>query len=1037
MTYVRENNYCTNADQNNATISDIDKFMFNNPAYTTHNINMIKYADFSLPTIPKIFQKRALSDITTDKFISTIFSEGTTLVDFSDLVYHTLNKYIMLYINTLLISENQQILDMNNEYVLVIFKGGNIMHLYYKFLQNIVTALNPEKYKETLDMYKNNAKYFKISDCDFNLYIISDSVHRYNLLYSYATPLAIRAIQDLQEFFEKKFNSEYQDSNQGKVLQPTGTPYTIEPNLQDCFEISDISKLDKLITKKHFLDMGLQNPLDQEYTENIELFKRVIAYSYNRNAYILYHVINYLVIFGYYATLVDNDENASKRKLVENIFGNIPQMSEFRDKITEKQKLLDASIEIKKDKLTGFYAYDKIKLLVKNIIEKVNTQNNDDGMSNHIVEYRNNLKIKKDNMYYGEYYMKKYSFTGFTNNVDPNNFYSTTPIMAADQLLPLKRNSIIIFPNYGLKNTDLFTVTKDKVPTEHHNYLTMSFVKSGFANSIFNVAFALLRIKFNFSYQNINGGLNITKTLYNVDENGEPINEITPSVSVTDPKDNKDNKDNQDDNVFHMPSELIDLGIAHYSDFNYKHLIHHLEEFENTLSCISINPDKQDFIIGYSLYYLGFDIYQMLWEQTTMPWADLKFAKRLDRFFMVILYDFVRNEIRKNRPQIEANIQQNYNSYITIRDDILKLLSDRDNNYAAINGNQQQYKDMLNEIIRKYFKLPELINVETLLKLNEQSFNYLLVAHDDFADIGILINTILHFIYNVYILEYFSPEQIYEFYMNSSIKNNFIITDDLKKYLGMDTNGTIIQRPRPDTDLDIIKDVNKYLRNYADSFNKWIEFFASIIESQINDVAQYNSLLNIVKRKIANLSGGSKTKKHNNKKTLKQYSNKKTLINKRKHKGGAPQPFSNTSGNTLPLQLTTNPSTTGISTRTNTKLNTNAITTEPKITTDPAITIIKNAHTNSTISTNSTNSSGLKQDTSSVSTSTSSAATDTAEAEASNLKVEKSGNMNILEDFRLVGVVYDDFTLFDKDVAKKYKTINLEGSFVNDLADIF
>jgi hypothetical protein len=92
-----------------------------------------------------------------------------------------------------------------------------------------------------------------------------------------------------------------------------------------------------------------------------------------------------------------------------------------------------------------------------------------------------------------------------------------------------------------------------------------------------------------------------------------------------------------------MPSELIDLGIAHYSDFNYKHMIHHMDEFDNTFTSISINLDQQDFIIGYSLNYLGYDIYQMLWEQTSMPWSDLKFVKRLDRFFMVILYDFIRN----------------------------------------------------------------------------------------------------------------------------------------------------------------------------------------------------------------------------------------------------------------------------------------------------------------------------------------------------------------------------------------------------------
>lgn len=987
----RRNNYCSNINQNNATINNIDEFMFNNPAYTTHNINLMKFADLSNPPIPKIFQKRVLADTTTERFISTIFTNDKILLEFSDLVYHTLNKYIMTNINVLLLSENQPILDMNNEYVLVMFKGGNILHIYYNFLENIIASLNPAIFQETQTIYGQSKKYFKISDCDFNLYIISESSHRYNLLYSYAIPLVINALKELQDFFEQQFINEYNPAKAGQVSQPLGLVYTIEPNLQDCLQISDISKLDKFITNNIFLNMGLQNPLPQEYIDGIALFRRALEYRYNRNAYVLYHVINYLVVLDNYSILEDIPDNQHKRRLVNEIFGNFPTHQEFVNRITDKKTLLNVSINIKKDKLIGFYTYDKINALIHNVIEKVHERGND-GISNHIVEYRNNLNIKKQNMFYGQIFMKEYSFTNFTANANPEIFQSDTPIMRKEQLKPKKRNSMIIFPNYGLKNIDLLTVKENNVPIEHHNYLTMSFIKSGFKNSMFNIAFALLRIKWNLSYENENGGLNIVKKIYEVNPNGTTGQEILqqPSAQSTPPEQPmqpmQPTLPNND--VFHMPSELIDLGISHYADYNYGHLLHNLENIESVFSCISINPDKQDFIIGYSLNYLGFDIYQILWEQTTMPWTDLKFAKRLDRFFMVILYDAIRNELlSKNRQQVAEDTPQNYRIYNTISRDLIELMDGRANNYNAIGG-QQAYRDLLNGQIIKYFKFPALINVNILLKLNENQFNYLLIPNTTYSKLGIFITTILHFIYNLFIIEYFTPEEIYDFYFACSIRNNFYVNDNLKQYLGKDVNDNIINRPRNPDDLDIIKDINKYLINYTQSLKKWVDFFSSIVSSQVNDQAQYNRLLGVAQQQISNISGGSKTKKHRNKKTLKT-SNKKTLINRNRmsHIGGKLSPTP--TDNPTPIEQLIPPTTDKQTTR---------------------------------------NQSADKKEKAPL------------EVKIENVPKKITEGLSILEDFKFVNVVYDNFILFDSEVSKKYKTINLQASFENnmtDMADIF
>ena len=168
--FNRTSYYCNQVRQSEQTIQNIDEFMHNNPAYTTHNINMEKILDSSVPSIPKIMAKRALPDLSTKKFSDIIFNAGNTdqiLYDFTDLVYHTLNKDIMTNINNLLLLKNQPLLDLNKEHVLVIFKGGNVLHIYYKFMENILYKLNPTFAGNNKNIYEQNKESEK---CGSKLY---------------------------------------------------------------------------------------------------------------------------------------------------------------------------------------------------------------------------------------------------------------------------------------------------------------------------------------------------------------------------------------------------------------------------------------------------------------------------------------------------------------------------------------------------------------------------------------------------------------------------------------------------------------------------------------------------------------------------------------------------------------------------------------------------------------------------------------------------------------------------------------------------
>lgn len=1069
--FNRTSYYCNKVLQHEQTIKNIDEFMYNNPAYTTHNINMEKILDSSLPTIPKIMAKRSLPDISTKKFIDTIFEAGTTeqiLLDFTDLVYHTLNKNIMTNINILLLFKNQPLLDLNKEHVLVIFKGGNVLHIYYKFMEHLIYILNPTFAGNNQNIYKKNREYFKISDCDFNLYIVTESPHRYNLLASFTVPLLIRAMKDLQEFFETQFTQQYIPPQPAIppqppiVPQPLGLNYTIDPEDQR-FSIKDITKLDQYITNDNFILLGLQVPFPIEYIDGLTLFKRVINYNFNRNAYILYHIVNYLIICQYYSGLPnDTPLNQAKRLLVSNIFDTGTQAHPdvqpdaldaqfYQLLLARKIELLNESIAIKRDRLAAFYTNDKITRLMTSIMEEA--YHVKDGLSNQLIEYRNNLDITKRNIKYGEQILKEYTFTGFTANVDVNTFTSTTPIIRTEQLAPMLRNSMVMYPNYRLENIDLLTVQNNQqppTPLEHYNYLTMSFIKSGFTNSLFNVAFSLLRIKFNIGYTNSKdaGALNIVKHKYRVNPDGTRGAVIPDDV----PDPTRIPQVDDDPNIFQMPSELIDLGIAHYSDFNYKHMIHHMDEFDKTFSSISINLDQQDFIIGYSLNYLGYDIYQMLWEQTSMPWSDLKFGKRLDRFFMVILYDFIRNlflDRINNRYSVDISLAEyqaiithmgnEYRIFTEIRTDLDTILTGSANNYTSVGG-KPGYRTMLGQMITKYFKYPNLIETDFLLKINELSFSNLLETTDRFAHLGIIMKTVLHFIYNCYVIEYFNSEQIYDFYYNASIKSNFIFTTAMQNYLGKDNNGNIIAgpRPRPDPDLDIVKDIIKYLKKYNESLSLWIDFFNNnILLPQYDGFRKCNILYNLLAKNIQNIAehaGGSKTKKNKVRKTQKN-TGKKTIINK-KHKGGR---LPTAAGNT---SLIVGKSFADASTPTEKPRFIEAI---EAIEANAARAAIKTTAANAAIKTNVASEANednegieeLPMQKEVLANNTTNHGFDEPNVNTTK-QTNTQANTQAKLNFNKIGYMnYENFSLFKEDVVKRYRTVNLEGSFVNDMTDLY
>jgi hypothetical protein len=329
-------------------------------------------------------------------------------------------------------------------------------------------------------------------------------------------------------------------------------------------------------------------------------------------------------------------------------------------------------------------------------------------------------------------------------------------------------------------------------------------------------------------------------------------------------------------------------------------MIENLDHLYDSFSNIQYNDDGQDFIIGYSINYIIYDIFQILWMQTAMPWSDKKFEKRIERICALNMYSYIRNQfyqelnrIHNNNipPNVNITVEQ-FNQIIQIinqenkwrKYDIIMHTLDRLNQFNY-NTNQNAYMNMIEGVIRYFFKNPEIIlNKQLLFKLNEKNFIDLLECTDAYADIGVFMTTVLHYIYNKFLIDTSTPEDIYNFYYNIAIRSNFLITDNLNRYFGKRINNGNITYvpPQNPQEIHVINDVKNYLDRYLQIIRKWVIFFGNFIfRPDITDPNKI-SIAQILIKKISilppNAQHGGKTRLrnlksiNNNKKTLKKHS---------------------------------------------------------------------------------------------------------------------------------------------------------------------
>jgi hypothetical protein len=185
-------------------------------------------------------QERYFKDKTTDFFTKVFLADDKTRFMFVDYVYHILLSELNLKINKLL-KELYNIYLFKNEFFTLLFKGGNVMNLYYGNLKNQIAEYKKDcqynfyngfvidNVSNFLNDLDNN---FQISDVDFSMYIGCFDYMKYLKITHCAKIIISATLTKISSNFDEYFNLIINDNYH---QEPT-TSNTINDTIYDVAE---------------------------------------------------------------------------------------------------------------------------------------------------------------------------------------------------------------------------------------------------------------------------------------------------------------------------------------------------------------------------------------------------------------------------------------------------------------------------------------------------------------------------------------------------------------------------------------------------------------------------------------------------------------------------------------------------------------------------------------------------------------------------------------------------------------------------------
>ena len=143
---------------------------------------------------------RELKDNSTDSYVQTFFADNDLFAKMIIYIY----GYIQYNIDYIIRNMTDQLTE--NEKILFFFKGGNIMHIYREMFDKILLGSAPFNNPQN-SVFTNLHSKTKISDNDYTIYIITQDIMRYNVIYNIFKNKLIIILLEISEIFDELFNN--------------------------------------------------------------------------------------------------------------------------------------------------------------------------------------------------------------------------------------------------------------------------------------------------------------------------------------------------------------------------------------------------------------------------------------------------------------------------------------------------------------------------------------------------------------------------------------------------------------------------------------------------------------------------------------------------------------------------------------------------------------------------------------------------------------------------------------------------------------
>ena len=408
---------------------------------------------------------RALKDETTSTFVNHFYNENENLSNLSYYLFQKINYHIMTNINRFLAMDQDFPSYIHfNEYVLLIFKGCNIIHFYYNTLINRIVNNNIRT------NLQNNSNDFKISDIDFTIYILNNTgIERFNKIYYYVQILLYAVLIEIRESFENIFINNLIN----------GIPNNI--NLQRHRPNRNYEMIEKDIN----IDIEFIINIENNILENLSLRNYQDALDFFNDQF---RVNNRYKIFK------DTYVGTIYIKIIQSLLYYYENNQELNNIIEYQRRTIHIELNNILYRMNNFYNRITFENFYNDIIQSLNNN----------CRFNANGNNKE---YYNEIDKKLYQLSDEVMN-DIHNIFNPNIQNDLNYVYPHRRGDLII------KNiNDPFYNEMNIINNNNYHYISISSTINNLIKKDHIINFDLFRIKLNFDLKkihNINDNTNST-----------------------------------------------------------------------------------------------------------------------------------------------------------------------------------------------------------------------------------------------------------------------------------------------------------------------------------------------------------------------------------------------------------------------------------------------------------------------------------------------------------------------------------------------